>query len=164
MKLWVSTSGQACLVILKCVRRRDGVNKKPLSAQDSLESLNVSERTEEKWMQMRRRSRSTSQAWASAQWRRMHGEGTDGWKDAWRDDGGRLNGSTWQLIERGSRVATLCNLLAGPWCMQPWYRQDWQTHAGNDRAVRRDKLVFSKTQVQKREEAVCFHPLLSRPD
>lgn len=69
----------------------------------------------------------------------------DGWTEGcWRDDGERLNGSTWQLIERGSRVATPCNLLAGPWCMQAWYQQARQTHARKrERAVRRDKLVFS---------------------
>lgn len=33
-----------------------------------------------------------------------------------------------------------------------------------ERAVRRDKLVFSSTQVQKREVAVCFHSVLSRQD
>lgn len=130
--------------------------------------LNANE--QKKWLQTMKRSRNTSQpswvhrygGWGDARRR------VDGWMDGWKDVGERLNGSTWQLIERGSRVASLCNLLAGPWCMQAWYQQAWQTHTRLREQWGETSLCFHrlrcKKKKKKRQEAVCFHPLLSRRD
>lgn len=97
-----------------------------------------------------KRSRNTSQPC----WVYRYGEcggRMDGWmEECWRDDGERLDGSTWQLIERGSRVATLCNLLAGPWCMQAWYQQTWQTHARmRESSEERQACVFIDSGAKK---------------
>lgn len=82
----------------------------------------------------------------------------DEWMDGcWRDDGERLNGSTWQLIERRSRVATLCNLLAGPWCMQAWYQQAWQTHAWMREQWGETSFCFHRLRFKKeRKLFACF--------
>lgn len=73
----------------------------------------------------------------------------DGWMEGcWRDDRGCLNGSTWQLSERGSRVATLCNLLAVPWCMQAWYHSRPGKHTLEwGSSEERRATVFGRTAV-----------------
>lgn len=74
----------------------------------------------------------------------------------WRDDGKCLNGSIWQLIERGSRVATLCNLLAVPWCMQAWYQHAWQTLAGMREQWGEASLCFHRLRCKKERRLFDF--------
>lgn len=131
----------------------------------------------EQWMDKRRgvrrggRSLITSQPWWVYRYRRWLGgvqhdggqtEEEEGWmrrwRDGWRGEKGKcLSGSTWQLSERGSRVATLCNLLAGPWCMQAWHHAKPGKHSlewERQTAGRKDRGTFWQTGAHQGKDQV----------